>query len=130
MPFAVEEFLRVYAPVTMARIVAKDVEVGGGARCRRATGCCCRSRPPTATPRSSRTPTSSSSTGARTATPRSASASTAASGSNLARMELRVAIEEWLRRVPDFELSDPDGVRWSTGQVRGPRIAARRGARR
>jgi cytochrome P450 len=36
-------------------------------------------------------------------------------------MELRVAIEEWLARIPDFELSDPDGVRWSTGQVRGPR---------
>ena len=42
-------------------------------------------------------------------------------GSNLARMELRVALEEWMRRVPDFELADPAGVRWSTGQVRGPR---------
>jgi cytochrome P450 len=42
-------------------------------------------------------------------------------GSNLARMELRVAIEEWLARIPEFKLSDPDGVRWSTGQVRGPR---------
>ncbi|MEA3020284.1 MAG: hypothetical protein QOI47_1808, partial [Actinomycetota bacterium] len=29
LPFAVEEFLRMYAPVTMARIVAEDVEVGG-----------------------------------------------------------------------------------------------------
>ena len=28
-------------------------------------------------------------------------------GSNLARMELRVAIEEWLRRIPEFELVDP-----------------------
>ena len=42
-------------------------------------------------------------------------------GSNLARMELRIAIEEWLERVPDYELADPGGVRWSTGQVRGPR---------
>jgi cytochrome P450 len=32
-----------------------------------------------------------------------------------------VAIEEWMDRFPDFELSDPDTVRWSTGQVRGPR---------
>jgi hypothetical protein len=24
-------------------------------------------------------------------------------------------------RFPDFELADPDAVRWSTGQVRGPR---------
>ena len=42
-------------------------------------------------------------------------------GSNLARMELTVAVEEWLRRFPEFEVSEPDGVRWSTGQVRGPR---------
>ena len=42
-------------------------------------------------------------------------------GSNLARMELTVALEEWMARVPDFELADPEGVRWSTGQIRGPR---------
>jgi cytochrome P450 len=42
-------------------------------------------------------------------------------GSNLARMELRVALEEWLVRYPEFELGDPDGVTWSGGQVRGPR---------
>ena len=42
-------------------------------------------------------------------------------GSNLARMELRVALEEWLARYPDFELSDPSAVTWSGGQVRGPR---------
>ena len=42
-------------------------------------------------------------------------------GSNLARMELTVAVQEWLSAVEEFELSDPTGVRWSTGQVRGPR---------
>jgi hypothetical protein len=42
-------------------------------------------------------------------------------GSHLARMELRVAIEEWLARYPDFELADPAAVTWSGGQVRGPR---------
>jgi cytochrome P450 len=42
-------------------------------------------------------------------------------GSNLARMELTVGVEEWLARFPDFELSDPDAVTWSAGQVRGPR---------
>ena len=36
-------------------------------------------------------------------------------------MELRVAMEEWMRAFPDFELADPDTVAWSTGQVRGPR---------
>jgi cytochrome P450 len=42
-------------------------------------------------------------------------------GSNLARLELRVAVEEFLARFPDFELADPDAVRWSVGQIRGPR---------
>ena len=42
-------------------------------------------------------------------------------GSNLARMELRVALEEWLARIPEFRLADPAAVTWAGGQVRGPR---------
>jgi cytochrome P450 len=42
-------------------------------------------------------------------------------GSHLARMELRVALEVWLERVPEFSLADPDAVTWAAGQVRGPR---------
>jgi hypothetical protein len=42
-------------------------------------------------------------------------------GSHLARMELRVALETWLERVPAFALADPAAVRWSAGQIRGPR---------
>jgi cytochrome P450 len=42
-------------------------------------------------------------------------------GSNLARMELRTALERFLARVPEFRLTDPDAVAWSTGQVHGPR---------
>ena len=34
-------------------------------------------------------------------------------GSNLARMEITVALEEWLARIPDFELADPASVTWS-----------------
>jgi len=36
-------------------------------------------------------------------------------------MELKVALQEWLARYPDFELADPSAVAWSGGQVRGPR---------
>ena len=36
-------------------------------------------------------------------------------------MELRVALEEWLRRVPDFHLAEGADVLWAGGQVRGPR---------
>ena len=42
-------------------------------------------------------------------------------GSNLARMEMDVALRIWFERIPEFELSDPDAVTWSGGQVRGPR---------
>jgi cytochrome P450 len=42
-------------------------------------------------------------------------------GSHLARMELRVALEVWLERIPGFSLEDPAAVTWSAGQIRGPR---------
>ena len=42
-------------------------------------------------------------------------------GSNLARMELRVALEAWFARIPEFRLGDPAAVTWAGGQVRGPR---------
>jgi cytochrome P450 len=45
-------------------------------------------------------------------------------GSHLARMELRVALDVWLSRIGEFTLAEPDNpaaVRWSTGQIRGPR---------
>jgi cytochrome P450 len=42
-------------------------------------------------------------------------------GSHLARMELRVALEVWLERIPAFGLDDPSAVTWAAGQVRGPR---------
>ncbi len=42
-------------------------------------------------------------------------------GSNLARLELLVALQEWVRAFPNYEL-DPDQVTtWANGQIRGPR---------
>jgi len=40
-------------------------------------------------------------------------------GSNLARLELKIAIEEFVKRFPRFELGGE--TRWSVGQIRGPR---------
>lgn len=45
-------------------------------------------------------------------------------GSNLARMELKVALEEWLARFPNFELASelgPNVAEWGGYQIRGPR---------
>ena len=42
-------------------------------------------------------------------------------GSNLARMEMQVALRTWFERIGEFELVDPDAVTWAGGQVRGPR---------
>lgn len=120
VPFAVEELLRFYAPVTMARLVAEDVEVGGRALHQRDWVLLpfpAANRDPDAFERAD-----------EFVIDRERNRHVAFGlgihrclGSNLARLELRVALEEWLAQVPDFELSDPDAVRWSTGQVRGPR---------
>ena len=119
-PFAVEEFLRFYAPVTMARLVAEDTTIGD--------------QPVQADdwvllpfPSANRDPEAFEDAD-RFIIDRARNRHAAFGlgihrclGSNLARMELSVAVEEWMARFPDFELSDPDAVRWSTGQVRGPR---------
>lgn len=120
VPLAIEEFLRAYAPVTMARKVAKEVELGG------------RTMSPgewvlLPFPAANRDPEffdDADTVVLDRARNRHAAFGLGIHrclGSNLARMELTVAVEEWLRAVPDFELADPEQVRWSTGQVRGPR---------
>jgi hypothetical protein len=37
-------------------------------------------------------------------------------------MELQVALEEWLARIPEFTLAEGEEILWAGGQVRGPRI--------
>jgi len=120
MDTALEELLRAYAPVTMARLVATDFDFHGH---------------PFKEgdwlllpfPAANRDPAVFENPGqVRLDRARNRHAAFGLGrhrclGSNLARMELRVALEEWLARYPDFELSDPNAVTWSAGQVRGPR---------
>jgi cytochrome P450 len=42
-------------------------------------------------------------------------------GAPLARLEIRVALEEWLSRFPEFEETAGQTTTWSAGTVRGPR---------
>jgi cytochrome P450 len=122
LPIAVEELLRFYAPVTMARLVAEEVEVGGARLGKRDWVLL-------PFPAANRDPDAFEDAG-EFVIDRKRNRHVAFGlgihrclGSNLARMELQIAIDEWLKRVPDFELADadPSAVRWSAGQVRGPR---------
>jgi cytochrome P450 len=120
MPTAVEELLRAYSPVTMARITVDDIEVGG---CPMKAG----DKVLMNFPGANRDPEAFDRAD-EVLLDRSNNRHVAfgvgihrCAGSNLARMELRVAIEEWLRRIPSFNLADAADVTWAGGQVRGPR---------
>ena len=120
MDTAIEEFLRAYAPVTMARMVAKDFEFEG---CPMKEGDWLLLPFPAANRDPEMFPNADEVLIDRVENRHSAFGLGIhrCLGSNLARMELRVALEEWIKRYPDFELSDPSAVTWSAGQVRGPR---------
>lgn len=120
MPTAVEEFLRAYAPVTMARLVAQDVELGGQSL---HEGDWLLLPFPSAN-RDPEMFADADQVILDRADNRHAAFGLGIHrclGSNLARMELRVALSEWMDRYPNFELVDPAAVTWSAGQVRGPR---------
>jgi cytochrome P450 len=117
---AIEELLRAYAPVTMARLVKDDFEFEG-----------CPMRKDDwvllSFPSANRDP-SAFERADEVVLDREINRHLAFGlgihrcvGSNLARMELRVALECFLARYPEFTLADPGAVTWSRGQVRGPR---------
>ncbi|MGA0893128.1 MAG: cytochrome P450 [Ilumatobacteraceae bacterium] len=119
-PTAVEELLRAYAPVTMARLVSRDTEFEG---CPMHAG----DRVLMAFPAANRDPRQFDRPD-DVILDRQHNRHVAfgagihrCAGSNLARLELRVALQAWLERIPDFELVDPAAVTWAGGQVRGPR---------
>jgi cytochrome P450 len=120
LPVAMEELLRAYAPVTMARLVKHDVTWNG-----------CPMKADEwvllSFPSANRDPAAFEHAD-RVMIDREVNRHVAfglgihrCAGSHLARMELRVALQVWLETFPVFNLADPEAVRWSGGQVRGPR---------
>jgi cytochrome P450 len=120
MPSAVEEMLRAYAPVTMARRVKEDVTVGG---CPMKAGEMVMLPFPAANRDPAMFPEPD-----KVILDREDNRHAAFGlgihrciGSNLARMEIQVSLEEWLKRIPVFSLDPRQPVTWSPGAVRGPR---------
>ncbi|MCB0966249.1 MAG: cytochrome P450 [Ilumatobacter sp.] len=120
IPTAVEEFLRAYAPVTMARLATHDTTLGD-----REVKAGDRVLLPF--PAANRDPEMFDRPD-DVIIDREVNRHVAFGagihrclGSNLARLEMQVAIEEMLAMIPEFELEDPDAVTWAGGQVRGPR---------
>ena len=120
LPTAIEELLRMYAPVTMARIVTQDAEIGG---CPVKRGDSVLLPFPAANRDPEVFPDAD-----KVIIDREENRHVAFGlgihrclGSNLARLELRVAVQVFIQRFPKFELADPSTVTWSLGQVRGPR---------
>jgi cytochrome P450 len=121
MPNAIEELLRAYSPVTMARYVAQDTEYAG---CPIPEGSKVLMNFPAANrdPRVFEDPDKVILDRAKNPHIAFGVGIHRCAGSNLARMEMKVSIEEWLKRIPDFRLENPDVVTWAGGQVRGPRM--------
>ena len=121
MPTAIEELLRAYSPVTMAREVTEDVEYAG---CPMKAGDKVLMNFPAANrdPEAFEHPEVVQLDRAHNRHVAFGSGIHRCAGSNLARMELQVALEEWLARIPDFSLAEGAEVTWAGGQVRGPRI--------
>jgi cytochrome P450 len=121
MPTALEELLRAYAPVTMAREVTQDYEYAG---CPMKAGDKVLMNFPAANrdPEAFEDPDVVQLDRAHNRHVAFGSGIHRCAGSNLARMELRVALEEWLARIPEFSLAPGETIAWAGGQVRGPRV--------
>jgi cytochrome P450 len=123
LPTAVEEFLRAYAPVTMAREIVKDTQING-------TSLKAGEMVLLSFPLANRDPAVFPDAD-RVVIDRAENRHAAFGlgihrciGSNLARMEINVALKQWLERIPEFHLDPSVEVKWSAGTVRGPRQLA------
>lgn len=120
VPVAVEELLRAYAPVTMARIVKEDCTFHGYSL---RAGEWILLPFPAANRDPSKFPDPDEVNLGRTDNRHAAFGLGVhrCLGSHLARVEVRVALECFLARVRSFTLEAGRDVVWSQGQVRGPR---------
>ncbi|MBC8194661.1 MAG: cytochrome P450 [Acidimicrobiia bacterium] len=118
---AVEELLRAYSPVTMARTVMEPVEISGSSL---QPGDKVLMNFPGANhdPEVFDDPDTVILDRQRNRHIAFGAGIHRCAGSNLARMEMDVALRTWFERIPEFTLSAPDEVTWAGGQVRGPRI--------
>lgn len=120
LPVAIEELLRAYSPVTMARLARQDTSIGDRPVKKG-------ERVLLSFPAANRDPEMFSDA-EEVIIDRAVNRHIAFGagihrclGSNLARMEMQVAVGEFLTMVPEFEIEDADAVTWAGGQVRGPR---------
>jgi cytochrome P450 len=117
---AVEELLRAYSPVTMARVVSEDTEYKG---CPMHVGDKVLMNFPGANrdPEVFENPDVVDIDREQNRHVAFGVGIHRCAGSNLARMEMRVSLEEFLAKIPDFGLKPGGQVSWAGGQVRGPR---------
>ena len=117
---ATEEVLRYYAPVTMARKVIKDTEVAG---CPVHASDQILLTFPAANhdPASFEAPEEFQLDRAKNRHVAFGLGIHRCVGSNLARLELLTALQEWLRAFPHYTLDVAGKTMWANGQVRGPR---------
>ncbi|MDA3038090.1 MAG: cytochrome P450 [Actinomycetota bacterium] len=120
LPTAIEEFLRAYSPVTMARLAVDDTEIAG---CPVHAG----DRVLLNFPAGNRDPDKFDRPD-EVLIDREKNRHFAFGigihrclGSNVARMEMQVAVGAWLERFPTYPLAFAPEVRWGGAQVRGPR---------
>lgn len=117
---AIEEFLRAYAPVTMARIVNDDFEFFGS-ELKKDDWMLVPYPAANRDPAAFENPDSFQIDRKLNRHAAFGLGIHRCIGSNLARLELKVAIQEFIRYFPAFELANPKEIKWSSGQIRGPR---------
>jgi cytochrome P450 len=119
IPAAVEEFLRMYAPVTIGRVTTGEATIGERTICpgeRVVLPWAAANRDPEVFDRPDefvldrdRNRHLAFGVGIHRCL-----------GAHLAQMELRVSLGAWLRRIPDFELAPSAEIVWTAGNTRGP----------